>query len=144
MDSAILAIPAAWGLSYTPIIARALIVRSYGQLDNARPRDRAAQTAGLPKTVRELCDRLLACHQNQLETLGYFAASIGVAAAVGAPGKEIASLAAWYVRMRLGYVIAYGAPQVAKGFVRSAFFIGSMAIVFRIYWVAARAARFAE
>lgn len=144
MDSAILAIPAAWGLSSIPFIARAILVRRYGRLDNARPRDRGAQTAGMPKAVRELCERLLACHHNQLETLGYFAASIGVAAAVGAPGNEIASLAGWYLRMRLGFVIAYASPQVAKGFVRSAFFMGSMACVFRIYWEAARAARLVE
>ncbi|CAN8063536.1 unnamed protein product [Agarophyton chilense] len=140
MDTAIYMVPAAWAVSAIPVFARAIVVSKFGKMDNSKPRDRSSQTAGMPKHIAALCDRLLACHNNQLETLGWFSAGVATAVAVKVPGDDIASLATSYVGLRVAYTLAYAAPQVASGALRSLAFVGSMSYIVRIYLAAAAAA----
>eukprot|EP00178_Gracilaria_changii_P007999 TRINITY_DN2477_c0_g1_i1.p2 TRINITY_DN2477_c0_g1~~TRINITY_DN2477_c0_g1_i1.p2 ORF type:complete len:183 (-),score=42.53 TRINITY_DN2477_c0_g1_i1:301-849(-) len=141
MDTAIYMVPAAWVVSSLPLMVRGVLVSRFGNMDNRTPRDRGAQTAGMPKHIAALCDRLLACHNNQLETLGWFSAGVATAVAASVEPQQLAALASGYVAGRLAYTLAYAAPQLMGGVARSLAFVGSMSYVLRIYLAAASAVK---
>lgn len=140
-ESAIRSIPIAWGLSFLPFAARAILLKLKGKLDNSKPRRREAETASLPVEYQNLATRWANCHANQLETLGYYAAGVAVAIAVKVPPETLVKLTSLYIKSRLAYNLAYTMPQVAGGFLRSACFVASMTFISMLYGAAAETAR---
>lgn len=140
-DTAIWSVPIAWGLSAVPFVARAVLLHLKGKMDNTKPRRREAETVSLPTEYRDLAIRLLNCHANQLESLGYYAAGVAVAVAVKVPAETLVKLTGLYIKSRLAYNLAYTMPQVAGGLLRSASFVASMASIGMLYAAAAETAR---
>lgn len=140
-ESAIWSIPIAWGLSYLPFAARALLLKLKGNLDTSKPRRREAETASLPVEYQDISIRWANSHSNQLETLGYYAAGVAVAVAVKVPPETLARLTGLYIKSRLAYNLAYTMPQVAGGILRTACFVASMTSVGMLYGAAAETAR---
>lgn len=135
--TAIWSVPAAWGLSMAPLIARVILVKTKGRFDHATPRDHISQIAKMPPSLQQLAARLAASHNNQLETLGYYAGAIAVAVAVRVPPHALARLAGMYIKSRIAYNLAYAAPQVANGALRGVSFIASVTTIAIIYGTAA-------
>lgn len=138
--SAIWSVPLAWGISFLPHIARTVLVSVKGKMDNTNPRDKAGQIASLPKEYQGLAVRLASCHNNQLESLGYYAAGVAVAVAVRVPPETLAKLTGFYIKSRIAYTFAYAMPQVGKGVLRSLTFVGSMTSIGLLYAAAAETA----
>lgn len=139
LSQAIWSVPIAAGLAYAPVFARAFVISRFGgKLDNTRPRDIDAQVSNTPEHVRELAGRLKASHANQLETLGLYAAGVAIAVAVRVPPPELARLTGWYIKSRLAYNLAYAAPQIGGGALRSLTFFAAMTSCVLLYAAAAR------
>lgn len=138
--SSIWSVPLAWGLSFLPHVARGILVSVHGKFDNTNPREKDAQVASLPKEYQGLAVRLASCHNNQLETLGYYAAGVAVAVAVRVPPDTLAKLTGFYIKSRIAYTLAYAMPQVGKGVLRSLTFVGSMTSIGLLYAAAAETA----
>lgn len=148
LRAAILSVPAAAFLAYAPMLARKIILLKYGELDNAKPREEPRVKGedeggegkrGVPVHMYELATRLKACHNNQLEMLGLYAGAVGVAVAARVAPDTLNRLTGWYVKSRLAYALAYAAPQVAGGALRSSAFIAASVSCIMIFYAAADA-----
>lgn len=140
LSSAIWSVPLAAVLAYAPHFARIALVIMYGKLDNSKPRSDQEETAKMPKHLQEIARRLRMSHLNQLETLGFYAGAVAVAVAARVPPAQLARLTSNYIKCRFAFNLAYAAPQVGKGVLRSLAFIASIISCFIIYGAAARAA----
>lgn len=139
IKSVIWSVPAAALLAYVPISVRAFLVSRHGKFNNKRRRDYAAETANMPKHLQELALRLKGSHENQLEMLGLYAGAVAIGVATRVPAPELARLTSWYIKCRIGYNLAYAAPQVGNGVLRSLTFFASMTSCILIYSAAAKA-----
>lgn len=138
LADAIWSVPKALGLAYAPHLARSIIIaRHGGQFDNTKPRAADAQVANLPKHIQDLATRLKNSHVNQLETLGVFAGGVAVCLAVHVPAETLVKLTSNYLKSRLAFTLAYAAPQVAKGALRSLSFIASLGSLIMLFSAAA-------
>lgn len=138
--SAIWSVPIAWGLTFAPIVARSIIVSRAGKLDNTKPRAVDTQIEKMPQNLKDLTERLRASHNNQYETLGYYAAGVAVAVAVRVDPVTLSRFTGMYIKSRIAYNLAYAAPQVANGGLRSLAFLAAMISVGMLYGAAASAA----
>lgn len=138
LAAAIWSVPQAMALAYAPHVARGIIIaRNGGKIDNTKPRASDEQIANLPKHIQDLVTRLKNSHVNQLETLGVFAGGVAICLAVQVPGPVLVKLTSNYLKSRLGFTLAYAAPQVAKGALRSLSFVSSIACIIMLYSAAA-------
>lgn len=149
---AIMSVPVATFLAYAPIVARKLILAKYGEADNTKPREeptvksdvrdtsnKSERKQGIPEHIYEIVTRLKSCHYNQLEMLGLYAGGIAVAVAVRVQPETLSRLSSWYIKSRLAYTLAYAAPQIAGGALRSATFFAAAGSCIMIYYAAADA-----
>lgn len=123
-------------LTYIPHFIRVALGQRRGTYDNANPRDNT-KVDEQDKEFADLQKRLLGAHQNQLESIGVYAA--GVVAMVFRRGYTTWSvnyLCAQYLVFRVAYITAYIAPPVAKGYVRTLTFVGCFATIM-IIWIRA-------
>lgn len=156
---AILSVPKVSVLAYAPILVRNGILVFHGKYDNGAPRsepearespsqpsegtsERQAKSGGKAITAhtRGLLVRLKSSHQNQLEMLGLYAAAVALAVAVRVDSDTVTRLTGWYVKGRIAYTLAYAAPQVANGALRSLAFFASCIPCVMLYFTAANAA----
>lgn len=100
-----------------------------GKYSNAHPRS--------PVPATGLLHRLACAHANQLETLALYAAGVAAAVARGRGDALTDVFATVYVAARAAYVLAYAAPQVAQGMLRTACFGTSMAAIVGVWFRAA-------
>lgn len=117
-------------LAYVPHVAKVIVLKSIGKYDNRNPRKFNADSSSVPDGKRELATRLLSCHNNQLETLGVYAAAVAINVAVTSadnPPDYFLILTSLYVIFRAIYVVAYASPQIAGGYLRSLAFGGCIA-----------------
>lgn len=140
LAAAIWSVPIATGLAYAPFFARSLLVAARGKLDNTQPRNEEQQIATMPKHLQELALRLKGSHLNQLEMLGLYAGAVAVGVAANVPPPTLQRLTSWYLKCRVAFNLAYAAPQVANGFLRSLSFMASLTSCFLIYAAAAKTA----
>lgn len=147
LREAILSVPAATFLAYAPMLARKLILGKHGQHDNTKPREEPTVKSagggdgkkGVPEHIYDLVTRLKSCHYNQLEMLGLYAGAVAVAVAARVEPATLTRLTGWYIKSRIAYTLAYAAPQVAGGALRSLSFFASISSCFMIYYAAAGA-----
>lgn len=139
MTFAILSVPIAAGLAYAPHFMRAFLCAVKSKMNNKFPRDHDLQHKSLSPSDRQLAERLANSHKNQLETLGFYAAGIAVAVASRVPVPQLNMLAGVYVGARVAFSVAYAAPQVANGAIRSLSFVACLGTIVKI-WLAAAAA----
>lgn len=133
---AIYSVPIAAGLAYLPYVAKAVILHRNNAYDNKNPR--ASQIADpLKAETSALCTRLGNAHNNQLETLGLYAAGIAAGTAVGVPPTTMTKIARMYVGSRTAYVAAYTAPQYLDGNIRSVTWTASLAAALWTFFAAA-------
>lgn len=143
LSSVIWSVPIATGLAYIPHFVRGVIISKFGKLDSAKPRDESGTTS-MPKHLQELAIRLKNCHFNQLESLGLYAGAVAVAVAANVPPSTMHRLTSWYLKSRLAYVLAYSAPQVAGGMLRSLSFVASITSCILLYAAAANTASISD
>lgn len=136
-DVAIKSVPLVWVLSSVPLVIRTLIIRFKGNFDNSKPRDRKGQEVGLSPDLQKVATRLLGAHNNQLETLGFYAGAVAVAVAAKVPPETLSKLTGYYIKTRIAYNVAYAAPQVAGGIFRSLTFLSGIAVTTMLYFAAA-------
>lgn len=135
---AILSVPIALGMALAPIVVRAVVITfKGGKMDLSRPRDREGQVKGMSLGMQQLADRLLSSHNNQLETLGYYAAGVAVAVAVKVPVERLNLITGYFLKCRFAYNLIYAAPQVANGALRTIAFLGAMISCGMLYTTAA-------
>lgn len=148
-----MSVPVATFLAYAPIVARKLILGKYGEHDNTKPREEPLVKAtsesdsnsnsegkqGIPEHIHGIVTRLKSCHCNQLEMLGLYAGGIAIAIAVRVQPETLTRLTSWYIKSRIAYTLAYAAPQIAGGALRSAAFIAAAGSCIMIYYAAADA-----
>lgn len=125
-------------LTYLPFAARAAVCFANGALDNRNPRDVDGQLKKLDPSSVALVKRLLASHNNQLETLGVYAAAVAAGVATRVPPSELNKLATVYISARVAFNVAYAAPQILHGLPRSLSFMASMGSCLAIWAAAAR------
>lgn len=135
--NAVWSVPICVGLTYLPHFVRAAICFSSKALDNRRPRDLEGQLKRLDPGKAALVGRLAASHNNQLETIGVYAAGVAAAVATKVPAPQLNKLATVYVTARVAFNIAYAAPQVLGGMPRSLSFMFSMGSCLAIWFAAA-------
>lgn len=139
LAAAIWSVPQAMALAYVPHVVRGIVISRYGgKIDNTKPRAAEDQTSNLPKNIQDLTTRLKNSHVNQLETLGVFAGGVAVCLAVQMPAETLVKLTSNYLKSRLAYTLAYAAPQVAKGGLRSLSFFACIGSLIMLYSAAAK------
>lgn len=104
-----------------------------GKYDNAKPRAHQDQHEAFSEERQAFLDRLVACHVNQLETLGVYAGGVAAAALFGNDNTAIIVLCAIYLAARTAYVAAYVSPQVFGGYLRTLCFVFSLASISLIW-----------
>lgn len=109
-------------------------------MDNKMPRNTEANQKGMSEEDKAFANRLAGAHENQLESLGYYAASVALAVATKVPENILLRYTTGYIASRLAYVVAYAAPQIAEGNIRSLAFGASMAFTGLLYGASASAA----
>jgi uncharacterized MAPEG superfamily protein len=117
-------------MAYVPVPIRALLISrrstgtTFGKL-NSRAAGRTAVDfrEGMDENSYNMAGRLQASHENQLETLGIYAA--GIAASLATPVKQAAihTFAGLYLAARVLYNIVYAMPPIANGIFRSLLFL---------------------
>ena len=131
-------VPLAALLAYLPHFARVAVLARHKAFDNRNPRDMASKISDrAPKGDRELASRLSSAHQNQMETLGLYAAGIAVAVATKTDTAVISRYATAYIVSRILYILAYAAPPVLAGRMRGLPFTAALASVLALWFVAA-------
>lgn len=134
---AIYSVPFVWFLSLFPAMLRRAILIRAGSLHNAHPRDHDLQTRHMSLSKRDFLARLQAAHDNQMETLGYYAAAISIAISVNVNSKRLHFLIVAFLVARVLFIVAYAAPQFAAGSFRTLAFVSCMVCIALIYVAAA-------
>lgn len=129
---ALLSVPIATGLAYLPHVIKEIVLMKHNKFDNTKPRG----DESVDEKTDQLVTHLSASHNNQLESLGPYAAGVAAATAVGVAPAVLANATATYVGARVAYCIAYMAPQICDGVPRSLSWCGAMGAMIWI-WVAA-------
>ncbi|KAI0561517.1 Membrane associated eicosanoid/glutathione metabolism-like protein [Gracilaria domingensis] len=120
-------------LAYIPHGIRVSLVMKNGRFDNSAPRDHEGQKSSLPEEKREFMLRLLGCHNNQMESLGVYAAGVAANLAFGDSKTLLNVFTALYIVFRVIYLIVYSLPQYAGGYLRTAAFVGCLAMIISIW-----------
>lgn len=131
-------VPIAFFLCYVPHGVRAYVAAKAGVLDNKEPRQMENSLSQLDKSKRDLINRASGAHNNQLETIGVYAAGIVANSAVGVPSDDwqFIALAAAYIAVRVAYIAAYLGPPVLNGYLRSLVF-AAVVIIIILVWIKA-------
>lgn len=124
-------------LAYFPHFFRVALVMLSGQYDNAKPRAYSDQHDTFSDEKRALLTRLASAHNNQLETLGVYAAGVTAAFFSGSSRTLLNVMSAVYIGARVVYIAVYAMPQVASGYIRSLTFVVCLSSVFVIWGIAA-------
>lgn len=132
----LLSVPCAFVLAYVPHVMRAALWRRLGIFNNVSPRSVADKLDDLPAGQADLLRRLGGAHNNQLETLGMYAAGVVACVARGRDDWQLIALTASYLAVRVAYIVLYAGPPVAGGYLRSLAFGGVLGIIM-LMWVKA-------
>ncbi len=123
---ALISVPVACGLAFIPHFVKVIFLTANSSYDNKDPRALNNQTKTLSPSSSAFVTRLTSAHVNQLEMLGMYAAGIAAGTAVGVSPNTMTQIAGLYIAARIGYVIAYAAPQVGNGALRTIAFGGAI------------------
>lgn len=131
----LLTVPIAIILVYVPHFMKVLLATRFGKYDNKDPRG-TAKINELSTEKAALLTRLNSAHQNQLELLGVFAASVAANVARGKDDWQLIVLTALYIALRCAYIVLYAGPQVFDGYLRTFCFMGILVVV-QLLWIKA-------
>lgn len=131
-------VPVAFFLCYVPHGVRAYVSRNAGVYDNTEPRKLEHSLSGISQDKRDLINRASGAHNNQLESIGVYAAGIVANSAVGVRSDDwqFITLAALYIALRVAYIAAYLGPPVLDGYLRTGIF-GLVILVIFLIWIKA-------
>lgn len=129
-------VPVAFLLCYIPHGIRVAIAKKANAYDHTNPRYQTEFAEALSAEQAYLQRRLIGAHNNQLETIGVYAAGIVANVTRKSLSWPIHLMAALYIAFRVIYVVVYVSPQVAGGYLRSLAFMGVLGTIFAI-WIRA-------
>lgn len=131
-------VPLAFILCYVPHAIRVVVATKAGLYDNVQPRKIQERLDQADPQTRHLIASASGAHNNQLETIGVYAAGIVANSAVGVARDDwqFITLAIAYLALRVAYIAVYLGPPVLGGYLRSAVFAGVQLVIFLI-WIKA-------
>lgn len=135
-DFPLFSVLVAFSLCYVPHVIRVRIGKKFNTYNHTNPRDTAKFTERMSPAQADLQRRLLGAHNNQLESIGMYAAGIVANIARKPNDWLIHFLSAFYVMSRIVYIMVYMQPQVANGYLRTFVFGFCFFTIFAV-WIRA-------